>query len=121
MGNSPYRKPKRVLTRTLFLYSNDMCNADTAVFTIQKYINEHLSSPSLDLSEHEFRKRSYQRWAAYEICNRILDKPFNDPIIIIEIFMFEMTLYVCYCENEQRSFIFQNAVETAEELNLLFV
>lgn len=98
-----------------------MCDADIAVFTIQKYIDEHLSGPSLDLSEHEFRKRSYQQWAAYEICNRILDKPFNDPIIIIEIFMFEMAMYVCYGGNELRSFIFQNAVETAEELNLLFV
>lgn len=45
-----------------------------------------------------------------------MDKPFDDPITIIENFMFEMAMYACYGEDEQRSFIFQNAVETAEEL-----
>ena len=50
-----------------------------------------------------------------------MDKPFDDPITVIENFMFEMAMYACYGEDEQRSFIFQNAVETAEELSLLFV
>ena len=50
-----------------------------------------------------------------------MDKPFDDPITIIENFMFEMAMYACYGEDEQRSFIFQNAVEAAEELSLLFV
>ena len=87
----------------------------------ERYVDEHLFSPSFTWPKYEFRKRSYQQWAAYEICDRIMDKPFDDPITIIENFMFEMAMYACYGEDEQRSFIFQNAVETAEELSLLFV
>ena len=90
-----------------------MCDASTAVSIIQRYVGEHLFSPSFTWS--------YQQWAAYEICHRILDKPFDDPITVIENFMFEMAMYACYGEDEQRSFIFQSAVETAEELSLLFV
>ena len=110
-----------VLTRALPLYPNDMCDASTAVSIIQRYVGEHLFSPSFTWPKYEFRKRSYQQWAAYEICHRILDKPFDDPITVIENFMFEMAMYACYGEDEQRSFIFQSAVETAEELSLLFV
>lgn len=98
-----------------------MCDVDTAVSTIHRYIDKHLFSPSASWEKCKFRKRSYQQWAAYEICDRILDKPFDDPITVIENFMFEMAMYACYGEDEQRSFIFQNAVETAEELSLLFV
>ena len=99
----------------------DMCDASTAVSIIQRYVDEHLFSPSFTWPKYEFRKRSYQQWAAYEICDRIMDKPFDDPITVIENFMFEMAMYACYGEDEQRSFIFQSAVETAEELSLLFV
>ena len=98
-----------------------MCDASTAVSIIQRYIDEYLFSPSFTWPKYEFRKRSYQQWAAYEICDRIMDKPFDDPITVIENFMFEMAMYACYGEDEQRSFIFQSAVETAEELSLLFV
>ena len=98
-----------------------MCDTSTAVSIIQRYVDEHLFSPSFTWPKHEFRKRSYQQWAAYEICDRIMDKPFDDPITVIESFMFEMAMYACYGEDEQRSFIFQSAVETAAELSLLFV
>ena len=98
-----------------------MCDASTAVSIIQRYVDEHLFSPSFTWPKYEFRKRSYQQWAAYEICDRIMDKPFDDPITVIENFMFEMAMYACYGEDEQRRFIFQSAVETAEELSLLFV
>lgn len=97
-----------------------MCDASTAVSIIQRHVEEHLFSPSFTWPKYEFRKRSYQQWAAYEICDRILDKPFDDPITVIENFMFKMAMYACYGEDEQRSFIFQSAVETAEELSLLF-
>lgn len=82
-----------------------MCDASTAVSIIQRYVDEHLFSPSFTWPKYEFRKRSYQQWAAYEICDRIMDKPFDDPITVIENFMFEMAMYACYGEDEQRSFI----------------
>lgn len=67
-----------------------MCDTSTAVSIIQRYVDEHLFSPSFTWPKYEFRKRSYQQWAAYEICDRIMDKPFDDPITVIESFMFEM-------------------------------
>ena len=96
-----------------------MC--DVAITIIHEHIKECLFSPSFSWSKYEFKKRSYQQWAAYEVCNRIMDKPFDAPIAVIESFIFEMAMYAYYGANEQRSFIFQCAVETAEELILLFV
>ena len=98
-----------------------MCDADTAVSAICKYAKKYLPSPSFDWPRDKFSKRSYQQWAAYEICHRIMDHPFEDPTIIVEEFIFEMAMYASYGEDEARSFIFQSAVETAEELLLLFV
>lgn len=98
-----------------------MCDSELAISIIQEYIEQHLFSPSPSWPNDEFEKRSYAQWAAYEIVNRIMDKPFEMPICIIENFIFEMAMYACYGEDEHRSLIFQTAVETAEELVLLFV
>lgn len=95
---------------------------DLAATIIMGYIDEHLFSPSLSWNKYEFKKRSYEQWAAYEICERILDHPLDPPLDVIDRFMFEMYMYACFSdENKQKSFIFQTAVETAEELALLFV
>lgn len=98
-----------------------MCDVDVAISIIHDYINKHLFSPSFSWCKYEFEKRSYSQWAAYEILNRIMDQPLKDPITVIEGFIFETAMYTCYGEDEHRSFIFQTAVETAEELILLFV
>ncbi len=98
-----------------------MYDVDTAVSIIREYTDKYLFSPSFSWNKREFKKRSYQQWAAYEICNRIMDHPLDDPIITIENFMFDMAMYACYGEDEARSFIFQSAVETAEELFLLLI
>ena len=96
-------------------------NATDAVAIIQEHIRMHLFSPSFSWDKYEFKKRSYQQWAAYEICDRILDHPLDTVFDVIDNFMFEMYIYACYGEDEPRTFIFQTAVETAEELALLFV
>lgn len=98
-----------------------MCDSETAVSIIKEYVDRHLFSPSFSWPKDEFEKRSYSQWAACEIINRIMDKPFEMPICIIESFICEMAMYACYGEDEHRSLIFQTAVETAEELILLFV
>lgn len=96
-----------------------MC--DAAVSIALKYIDQHLFSPSFSWSKYEFEKRTYSRWAAYEIINRIMDKPFDMPSCIIEEFMTEMSMYACYGKDKHRSWIFQVAAETAEEMLSLFV
>lgn len=98
-----------------------MCDADVSVSIIKEYIDQYLFSPSFSWPKDEFRKRSCAQWTAYEIINRIMDNPLETPVYIIERFIFEMAMYACYGEDEQRSLIFQTAVEIAEELVLLFV
>lgn len=96
--------------------------ASDSVSIIQEYVKEHLFEPSLSWGKHEFKKRSYEQWAAYEICERIMDHPLELPLDIIEEFIFEMYMFACASdEDEARTFIFQTAVETADEIALLFV
>lgn len=96
-----------------------MCDSCIAVDIIHKYINQNLTVPSWPMEE--ICKKSYGQWAAYEICNRIMDCVLDDPIIIIEKFIFEMAMYTNFGNDEYRSSIFQTAIETAEELILLFI
>ena len=98
-----------------------MCDVDTAVSTIHRYIDKHLFSPSASWEKCKFQKRSYQQWAAYEICDRILDKPFDDPIVVIDEFAMEMSVYASHGTDDFRKIIFENAAEIAEDLILLFV
>lgn len=115
------KKTKSPNKDSFSLSSVVMCDSELAYSIIKEYIDQHLFSPSFSWPKYEFIKRSYAQWAAYEIIDRIMDKPFEMPICVIEEFIFEMAMYACYGEDEQRSFIFQTAVETAEELALLFV
>lgn len=101
--------------------SFSLCDADTAVMIIQQYIDKRIFTLSSLLDGYEFKKKSYQQWAACEACHRIMDHPFDDPVTAIESFMLEMDMYACYGEDEPRSFIFQSAAETAAELISLFV
>ena len=94
---------------------------ETAVSIIDEYIRDHFFRPSSFWDNYEFEKRSYSQWAAYEILNRIMDHPSKEPIDVIENFMFEMSIYAYCGEDEHRSWIFQTAAETAEELALLFI
>ena len=66
---------------------------ETAVSIIKEYVDRHLFSPSFSWPKDEFEKRSYSQWAAYEIINRIMNKPFEMPICIIESFICEMAMY----------------------------
>jgi len=93
----------------------------TAADIIYQYIKENLFDAPASWPKQEIEKRSYQQWAAYEIVNRILDHPLDMPIDTIDSFMYEMAMYACYGEDEHRSRIFQIAVETAEDVALLFV
>jgi len=97
-----------------------MC--DVAVTLVTEFIREHLFSPAFSWDKYEFKKRSYEQWAALEIIERIMDRPLDPPIDIIESFMFEMYYYAYHSgDDEQRTFIFRTAYETAEEIILLFV
>ena len=89
---------------------------DAAITIINEYIDKYLFSPSFSWPKYEFKKRSYQQWAAYEICDRIMNHPFEDSITVIENFMLEMSMYACYGKDKYRNVIFQFAAETAEDV-----
>ena len=97
-----------------------MRNSEQAVLIIQHYIQEYLPPPTRSWDKQEFKKRSYQQWAAYEICNRIMDSPHNNPFRAIDSFVFEMAAY-SNTDDPTARFIFTNALETAKEITLLLV
>lgn len=105
-----------------------MCETDIAIGVIEQYINEHLLAPYATWDKYEFKKRSYERWAAYEICEKIMDSPLEDPSSVIETFMLGAQYYADICELRSdsiftlnRGFIFKCAASTAEKLLSLFV
>lgn len=105
-----------------------MCETDIAIEVIEQYINEHLLAPYATWDKYEFKKRSYERWAAYEICEKIMDSPLEDPSSVIETFMLKAQYYADICELRSdsiftlnRGFIFKCAANIAEELLSLFV
>lgn len=98
-----------------------MCDILTTVSLIQQYADKHLALSSEPPDSRGFRIRSYQRWAAFELIFRIMDRPLDDPLSVIESFILETALYANYGEDESRRLIFSTASQTAEDLASLFV
>ena len=97
-----------------------MCNVDSALTIILNFINEGLPPPSQTSDKSELKKNAYQRWVCYEICDRLMDKPLDDPIRTISSFIFEMRSYIGV-EDRETNLIFQSAIEVGREIILLFV
>ncbi len=93
----------------------------SAVVTICNAVEKYWIEPSLSWPMYEFKRRSYQRWAAEEICTRIMNNPFDDIGDTIDTYIIEMEL--CRCKSESSdskeidsTFIFTIAIETAEDI-----
>lgn len=98
----------------------------SAVTMICKAVERYLFEPPLSWSNHEFKKRVYQRWAAEAICKIIINNPFEDPVDTMELYITEME--ICRLQSEENkskgvdsAFIFATAIETAEDLIQLLV
>ena len=52
---------------------------EVAICKIMSYIENNLFEPGYLWDKHIFKERSYSRWAAYEILERIMDNPFSSP------------------------------------------
>lgn len=93
-----------------------------AVEFIQEYIDQWLFEPNYRWPRLEFNRRSYERWAAYEILNRIRAETAGRKVVdIIEEFRLEMDAYTEVNYDRDRAFIFEVARDTAEEIGSLFV
>ena len=94
---------------------------DIAVRLILDYINECLFEPHIKWPKDEFDKRSFSRWAAYEITESIMDHPFEQPIDVIDDFYLKMIMLGKAAEETKKEAIFFCAAETAENIALMFV
>ena len=90
-----------------------------AVKTIQNYIQRAIPEPSIAWSMHEFQRRSYARWAAFELLDKISDHPFTPANEIAGRFLFDLML----CAKDSSStqyFIICTAMDTIEDIILHF-
>ena len=83
---------------------------------VLKYIDEYLSEPIESYSTKGLGQRSYSRWAAYEIIERLMEYPFNPPDEIVEAFIIEMTGYSYMAKDPRTARIFEIAMDTAEDI-----
>lgn len=86
------------------------------IFAIQNYIDKYLFEPCSNWPKHEFDIQSYSRWAAFELIQRIMDNPFNDPDIVIESFLLEMAMFSHLEEESKGSCIFSIAKDAAADI-----
>lgn len=68
---------------------------ERAIRIIQNYRRRYLFEPRGNWGDYEFNLRSYARWCADELINRICDNSWGDPIRIIRNFRNEMDDRIC--------------------------
>lgn len=87
---------------------------------IYNYIEKHLFSPAAAWSDYEFKRRSYARWAACEIMDRVMKSEDKEPFFIILYFIYQTDKLAEIREDSDAEFIFKTARQTAEEILELF-
>lgn len=92
---------------------------EVEVITVMNYIDDQLFEPKINWPREEFRRRSYSRWAAYEILELVLNRPFNSATELIEDFIIEMWYFLYIAPNEKSSYKFLIAMDVAEDILLL--
>jgi hypothetical protein len=92
---------------------------EAVILILQDYISEHLFEPGPNWPSYYFAERSYSRWVANEIIERVKAQPLTAPIIVIEDFIRELDN--CYSANEQNEMLFSIARDAAEDIISLFL
>lgn len=83
---------------------------------ILEYIEEHLPELENTFDKDKFKDRSYSRWVAYEIVQRLSDFPFDPPEVIIENFIIELLGYSHTCTNDQADEMFKTMISAADDI-----
>ena len=94
---------------------------EVAIDIILTYIDQSLFEPDHKWPDHIFEYRTYSRWAAYEVLERIMDHPHDDPIMVFDRFWFEICSILNGDLDPKKKKIFSIAKQTIEEITLLFV
>lgn len=92
-----------------------------AEITIKEYRDQYLFMPKMNWPKCEFDLRTYSRWAADEILNRLNEKPSVGVINIIQGFMEELDHCMDLSDNWTVVRIFRIAREAAEDILKLFL
>lgn len=100
-----------------FLGEDDM--NDEAVTTIFRYLEEYLFEPMKNWPKDEFEKRSYERWAAYEIIESLMDNPFTTADMVIDEFILKMICFANLAKEKKQQFIL--AIDVAETIQSLLI
>lgn len=93
---------------------------EVAAHMIAESLEENLFEPNKNWPGAAFEDRSYARWAAMELVNRLMDYPHESPDLIVEEFMFKMEMFSAATDDPVKSRIFSVAKETAEDISTLF-
>ena len=94
---------------------------EIAIDIVLDYIDHELFEPDYKWPDHIFEHRTYSRWAAYEILERIMDHPYDNPDILIEQFWFEICSVLNDDLDSKKEEMFSIAKETIEDIGRLFV
>lgn len=89
---------------------------EIAIKEVMDYIENDLFEPGTSWPNHIFEERSYSRWAAYEIIQRLMDRPLDPPEITIEEFIFDMESYYAITENPRIEHIFSIAADIGKNI-----
>lgn len=105
---------------------------ETAINIINGCFSTWLSEPKKEWSKEAFKERSYSRWAANEILLRLIEEEFQPPVYItgrdpltpldiINEFKSEIEFYYELCTNDKIRDALLIAIDTADEIECLFV
>lgn len=93
---------------------------EIAIQKILECLEENLFEPHYAWPHNSFEERSYSRWAAIEIANLLMDRPYECPDTIVEEFMLKMMYLENTTDDPKKNRIFGIAYRTAEDILTLF-
>lgn len=91
-----------------------MC--ETAIGKLFECLDENLKEPVGWWPEDEFEERAMARWAVYEMINKIIERPFEDPKDVVYDFLLEMMGRASTANSEQKERTYTIACDTAEDV-----
>lgn len=85
---------------------------------VLEYMEKYLFEPGYSWPIHIFDERSYSRWAACEIVERLMNRPYDPADEVIEEFIFELSAYVYASTDDtsKRCQMFSIAKNAAEDI-----
>ena len=93
---------------------------EIATQKIMECLEENLIEPQRGWPEDLFEERSFARWAAMELANEIMDRPYEPPDLLVHRFILKMKVFEMETRDPNRSRIFRIASEAAEDILTLF-